>query len=55
MAVNRQDQLPGTEDEPRLFGADDMDLLDAIAAQATEADYEATADLLRAARKGMTK
>lgn len=47
----RQDQLSGFEDQPRLFGADDVDLLDAIAAQATEADYEATKELLKAARK----
>lgn len=47
----RQGQLPGTELEPRLFGADDLDLLDQLAAQATDADYQATADLLKQARK----
>jgi hypothetical protein len=47
----RQDQLGGFEDQPSLFGAEDRDLLDAIAAQATEADYEATRELLKAARK----
>jgi hypothetical protein len=43
----RQDQLMGFEDQPSLFGAEDRDLLDKIAAQATEADYEATEYLLR--------
>jgi hypothetical protein len=49
--VNRQDALPGFEDQPSLFGPEDRDLLDAIAAQATEEDYRATAELLRAARQ----
>lgn len=54
----RQDQLAGFEDQPSLFSADDRDLLDKIAEQATEADYAATADLLamvRNERKGQSK
>jgi hypothetical protein len=47
----RADQLPGFEDQPSLFGPEDRDLLDDIAAQATEADYEATAYLLKQARQ----
>jgi hypothetical protein len=50
VARYRQDQLPGTEYQPSMFDADDRDLLDAIAAQATEADRDATADLLSMAR-----
>ena len=34
-----------------LFSPEDRDLLDAIADQATEADYEATAELLKAAKQ----
>lgn len=47
----RQDQLARFEDAPRLFGPDEVDLLDKIAAQATDADYAATEHLLREARK----
>lgn len=47
----KQDQLARFEDAPRLFGPDEVDLLDKIAAQATDADYAATEHLLREARK----
>lgn len=48
---NRQDQLPGLEEQPSLFGPADRDLLDALAEQATEEDYEATAYLLKQAKR----
>jgi hypothetical protein len=47
----RADQLPGFEDQLSLFGPEDRDLLDDIAAQATEADYAATEYLLKQARQ----
>lgn len=50
----RQDQLVGFEDQPSLFSADDRDLLDKIAEQATDADYAATEYLLKQARKGQS-
>jgi hypothetical protein len=36
--------------QPSMFGESDRDLLDDIAGQATEADYVATAELLKLAR-----
>jgi len=36
--------------QPSMFGSADRDLLDDLADQATEADYQATADLLRGLR-----
>ena len=36
--------------QPSMFGETDRDLLDDLAAQATEADYLATAELLKIAR-----
>jgi hypothetical protein len=48
--VNRQHQLPGLERQPSLFSPDDQALIDALVDQATPADYEATADLLRLSR-----
>jgi len=49
--TDRQDQLPGLEDQPRLFAGDDLAALDALADQATEEDYAATAELLAAAKR----
>lgn len=43
----KQRQFDLDDVQQSLFGQEDRDLLDAIASQATEADYDATRDLLR--------
>lgn len=50
MPIDPQSSFDLDDVQPSLFGQADRDLLDAIAGQATDADYAATKDLLKWAR-----